>query len=63
MTAERLAAPKFMNLAQAAAYLGIAMITLRIWLREKRAPKHYMFTNRYKFLKEDLDAWILQQGK
>lgn len=50
--------PKEMNNKEAAEYLGIAPMTLRIWRTQKKGPKYHKNGKAVRYARSDLDAYL-----
>lgn len=50
--------PKEMNDFEAAEYLGISPITLRMWRCQKRGPKYHKTGRMVRYAKQDLDSFL-----
>ena len=48
----------YLGLNEAAVYLGIKPVTLRIWLKSKPDLPRYQIGKLWKFKRVELDAWV-----
>ena len=50
---------KWINLEEAAEYLGVKPVTVRNWLRKSNGIPAYKVGKQWKFKRSELDQWIL----
>ena len=53
---------KWINIDEAADYLGIKVGTIRDWIRKGKGIPAHKIGKQWKFKKEELDQWV-QSGK
>ena len=51
----------WISIVDAASYLGVKVVTLRKWIKEKKIPAHKI-GKLWKFKKSELDEWV-ESGK
>lgn len=49
---------KWINIDEAADYLGIKPVTLRGWLRNNKGVPAHKIGKQWKFKRSELDAWV-----
>lgn len=49
---------KWINIEEAADYLGVKTVTIRDWIRKNNGIPAHKVGKQWKFKKEELDAWI-----
>jgi len=49
---------KWINLEEAAEYLGVKPITIRDWIRKNNGIPAHKIGKQWKFKKSELDAWV-----
>ena len=49
---------KWINIEEAADYLGVKTVTIRDWIRKNNGIHAHKVGKQWKFKKEELDAWI-----
>lgn len=59
---EEMISDKWINIDEAADYLGIKPVTLRGWLRKDKGVPAHKIGKQWKFKRSELDAWV-QSGK
>lgn len=59
---EEMISDKWINIDDAADYLGIKPVTLRGWLRKDKGVPAHKIGKQWKFKRSELDAWV-QSGK
>ncbi|WP_020614463.1 helix-turn-helix domain-containing protein [Sediminispirochaeta bajacaliforniensis] len=57
------AAKKYMTSQDVADYLGISVHTIRRWALEQRIPVSTLNGKHNRFIKEEIDKWVLENGK
>ena len=50
---------KWINLDEAAAYLGVKPVTVRDWIRKDKGMPAHKIGKLWKFKISELDAWVL----
>lgn len=53
---------KWVSIEQAANYLGVSVVTIRSWLREKRGIPAVKIGKQWKFRLSDLEKWVTSGG-
>ncbi|UQT39525.1 helix-turn-helix domain-containing protein [Acidaminococcus intestini] len=53
---------KWVSIEQAANYLGVSVVTVRSWLREKRGIPAVKIGKQWKFRLSDLEKWVTSGG-
>ena len=53
---------KWINIDEAAEYLGIKTVTLRGWIKKERTLPAHKIGKQWKFKKSELDEWV-KSGK
>ena len=53
---------KWINLDEAAAYLGVKPVTVRDWIRKDKGMPAHKIGKQWKFKISELDAWV-KSGK
>lgn len=53
---------KWINIEEAAAYLGVKAVTIRDWIRKGKDIPAHKIGKQWKFKCSELDAWV-QSGK
>lgn len=53
---------KWINIDEAADYLGVKPVTLRGWLRKDKGVPAHKIGKQWKFKRSELDEWV-QSGK
>lgn len=60
---KRTPVPKeWLSATEAAQYMGLVPATISRWRREKRGPKFFVFSNKLRVRKTDLDIFIAAGG-
>ena len=49
---------KWINIEEAADYLGVKTVTIRDWIRKNNGIPAHKVGKQWKFKKEELDSWI-----
>ena len=53
---------KWINIDEAATYLGVKTVTVRDWIRKEKGIPAHKIGKRWKFKVSELDAWV-KSGK
>ena len=53
---------KWINIDEAAAYLGVKSVTVRDWIRKDKGVPAHKIGKQWKFKVSELDAWV-KSGK
>ncbi|WP_068540664.1 helix-turn-helix domain-containing protein [Olegusella massiliensis] len=59
---EEMISDKWINIDEAADYLGVKPVTLRGWLRKDKGVPAHKIGKQWKFKRSELDEWV-QSGK
>lgn len=49
---------KWINIDEAAAYLGVKPVTVREWIRKEKGIPAYKIGKQWKFKRSELDEWV-----
>lgn len=60
---ENLHNDNYINIDEAAAYLGVKPSTVRSWIKKKGMPSHRIGGKLLKFKKSEIDEWVNNEKK
>lgn len=51
----------YINIEEAAAYLGVKSSTIRAWIKKKNMPSHRVGGKLLKFKRSEIDEWVVSE--